>query len=112
MMEEQIIIWEAPKLEAPEFRLYYDSDGAVICYTGDKSIEGDNYIVIDSQTFAECRPDIRVINGKITKIQPNQVVHKLMPDDSEGISCHTEDISIIVDASEEHTKWKLKTYEL
>jgi hypothetical protein len=112
MMEEQTIIWEAPKIEAPEFRLYYDSDGNVICYTGDKSIEGDNYIVIDSQTFAECRPDVRVVNGKITKIQPNQVVHKLMPNDIEGISCHTEDISIIVDTSEEHTKWKLKTYEL
>jgi hypothetical protein len=112
MMEEQFIIWEAPKLEAPEFRLYYDADGRVICYTGDKSIEGDNYIVIDGQTFAECRPDIRVINGMITKIQPNQSVHKLMPDDSEGMSCHTEDISIIVDVSEEHTKWKLKTYEL
>jgi len=111
-MEEQTILWEAPKIEAPEFRLYYDSDGNVICYTGDKSIEGDNYIVIDSQTFAECRPDVRVVNGKITKSQPNQVVHKLMPNDSEGISCHIEDISIIVDASEEHTKWKLKTYEL
>ena len=111
-MEEQFIIWEAPKLEAPEFRLYYDDNGAVICYTGDKSIEGDNFIVIDRQTFAEGRPDLRVINGKITKSQPNQVVHKLMPNDSEGISCHTEDISVIVDASEEHTKWKLKTYEL
>ena len=112
MMEEQVIIWEAPTIEAPEFRLYYDDDGRVICYTGDKSLEGDNYIVIDSQTFAECRPDIRVINGKITKNQPNQVVHKLMPNDSEGMSCHTEDISIILDASEEHIKWKLKTYEL
>jgi len=112
MMEERIIIWEAPKLEAPEFRLYYDAEGAVICYTGDKSVEGDNYIVIDRHIFAEGRPDIRVINGKITKYQQNQVVHKLMPNDSEGITCHQEDISIIVDAGEEHTKWKLKTYEL
>lgn len=111
-MEEQFIIWEAPKLEAPEFRLYYDSDGAVICYTGDKSIEGDNYIVIDRHIFAEGRPDIRVINGKITKYQQNQVVHKLMPNDSEGIACSFDDISIVVDENEKHTKWKLKTYEL
>ena len=41
-----VIVWEPPKLEPPEFRLYYDDTGAVICYTGDKSIEG-NYIVID-----------------------------------------------------------------
>ena len=39
--EEYIILWEQPKLEPPEFRLYYDEHGAVICYTGDKSITGN-----------------------------------------------------------------------
>jgi hypothetical protein len=61
--EEFMIIWEAPKIEPPEFRLYYDEHGAVVCYTGDKSITG-NYIVIDALTFAQARPDVRVINGK------------------------------------------------
>lgn len=108
--EDFVIIWEAPKLVAPELRLYYDNDGKVICYSGDTSIQG-NYIVIDKQTFAEARPDIRVINGKISTAHPNQVVYKLMPGD-EGRACHKEDISIIVDANDEHTKWKLNTYEL
>ena len=110
--EEQFIIWDAPKLEKPEFRLYYDENGRIISYCGDKSIPGDNYIVIDAQTFAEGRHDLRIIDGKISKAQPNQVVYKLMPDSSEGITCHPKDISIIVDANEEHTKWKINVYEL
>jgi hypothetical protein len=111
--EEIIILWEAPIIVPPEFRLYYDEHGAVVCYTGDKSVVG-NYIVIDSLTFAQARPDVRVINGKISTVAPNAVVHKLMPNNSEGIDCHTEDISIIVDKSylDKTQKWKLTTYEL
>jgi hypothetical protein len=111
--EEYIIIWEQPKLETPEFRLYYDEHGAVVCYTGDKSVTG-NYIVIDALTFAQARPDVRVINGKISTVSPNAVVHKLMPSDSEGIDCSLEDISIVVDSSHstKTQKWKLTTYEL
>ena len=111
--EEYIILWEPPKLEPPEFRLYYDEHGAVVCYTGDKSVSG-NYIVIDSLTFAQARPDVRVINGKISTVAPNAVVHKLMPKNTEGIDCHLEDISILVDKKDykKTQKWKLTTYEL
>jgi hypothetical protein len=111
--EEFIILWEQPKLEPPEFRLYYDNQGAVVCYTGDKSVTGD-YIVIDALTFAEARPDIRVIDGKISRATPNAVVHKLMPSNAEGMNCYLEDISIIVDESYlgQIQKWKLITYEL
>ena len=111
--EDYVIIWEPPKLEPPEFRLYYDDAGAVICYTGDKSIQG-NYIVIDAQTFAAARPDIRVIDGKISTVAPNAVVYKLMPDKTEGKDCCSEDISILVDKSYsgEKQKWKLNIYEL
>lgn len=111
--EEYIIIWEQPKLEPPEFRLYYDEHGAVVCYTGDKSITG-NYIVIDAFTFAQARPDVRVINGKISTVASNAVVHKLMPSNDEGMQCYHEDISIIVNETciEKTQKWKLTTYEL
>jgi hypothetical protein len=108
--EDYVILWEAPKIVPPEFRLYYDDKGKVICYTGDKSLTG-NYIIIDALTFAEARPDIRVIDGKISRAQSNAVVYKLMPD-SKGISCHPEDISVIVDTNTINTKWNLHTYEL
>lgn len=109
--KDHVIIWEAPKLIPPEFRLYYDEHGKVICYTGDKSIEG-NYIVIDAMTFAEARPDVRVIDGKVLRYKAEAVVHKLMPNHTEGISCSIDDVSIVVKLSEPHTKWKLNTYEL
>ena len=109
--EDYVIIWEAPKLESPEFRLYYDEKGKVVCYSGDKSLEG-NYIVIDAMTFAEARPDVRVIDGKVSSLKAEAVVHKLMPNDTEGTTCSNEDISIIVNPMEPHIKWKLKTYEL
>ena len=109
--EDYIIIWEAPKLEPPEFRLYYDDKGKVVTYTCDK-LPG-NYIVIDALTFAEARPDLRIIDGKISRVQPNAVVYKLMPSE-EGVTCADEDLSIIVseDYTGKTTKWKLNCYEL
>ena len=109
--QDYVILWEQPKLEPPEFRLYYDDKGNVICYTGDKSITG-NYIVIDALTFAAARPDVRVIDGNISTVAPNAVVHKLMPNENEGVDCHVEDISIIIDTAGKKQKWKLTTYEL
>ena len=109
--QEQFIIWEAPKIEKPEFRLYYDDNGKVVCYCGDKSATG-NYIVIDTQTFAEARNDIRIIDGKISIGTNSATVYKLMPNIIEGTTCHPEDISIMVGANEEHTKWKINVYEL
>ena len=105
-----IIIWEAPKIVTPEFRLYYDEAGKVICYTCEK-LEG-NYIVIDAITYAQARPDIRIIDGKISTVSNHCIVSKLMPAISGGISCEEEDISIVSFDTEGITNWKLKTYEL
>ena len=110
--KDYVIIWEAPKIEPPEYRLYYDKNGKVICYCGDKSISGDNYIIIDSHVFSEARPDIRVINGKISTVPANSIVQKLIPNTNEGVACHVEDISIVVESTDKHLKWKLTTYEL
>ena len=73
-----------------------------------------NYIVIDSLTFAAARPDIRVIDRKISTVTSTAVVHKLMPNDTEGVDCHPEDISLVVDNTytDKKQKWKLTTYEL
>lgn len=105
--DDILILWEAPKIIPPEFRLYYDEAGKVICYTCEK-LEG-NYIIIDANTYAQARPDIRVINGKISNVLNHCIVSKLMPDLIEGQLCESEDVSIISDGG---TKWKLKTYEL
>ena len=109
--DDIIILWEAPKIVPPEFRLYYDKEtGKVICYTCEV-IEG-TYIVIDSITYAQARPDIRVINEKISTVQNHCVVSKLMPNNNEGQVCEAEDVSVISVDYIGITKWKLNTYEL
>lgn len=111
--EEYILVWEAPKIEAPEFRLYYDDKGQVITYTCEKP-EG-NYIVVDAQTFAEARPDARVLNGRLIKANSGSVISKLVPNKKEGITCAAEDASVIINKNTQKLKiqkWKLETYEL
>lgn len=107
MDNEHVIIYEAPVIEKPEFRLYYDDRGNVITYTCEK-LEG-NYIIIDRQTFAEARPDVRVVDGRLIRQGTGAVISRLYPSDN-GILCEAEDISII--AHTEGKYWKLKTYEL
>jgi hypothetical protein len=109
---EVLIVWEAPKIEPPEFRLYYDELGKVVCYSCEK-LKGA-FIVIDALTFACARPDIRVIDGRISTVPANAVVFKLMPNKTEGKSCVAEDISIIPDAGYlgNQLKWNHVRYEL
>jgi hypothetical protein len=110
--QDYVIIWEAPKLEKPEFRLYYDEKGHVITYTCEK-LDG-NYIIIDAMTFAQARPDVRVVDGKLSTVAPHAVITKLMPDKSKGRVCAMEDISVVVSSKDpiKKQKWKLNIYEI
>ena len=114
--EEYITVWEAPIIEAPEFRLYYKKDGTVDFYTCDKP-EGD-HIVIDAGVFAEARPDIKVIDGRISRNRPKAIVQKYKPSTS-GTLTSIDDISIIIDATKIKSKdakrvqhWELQTHEI
>ena len=114
-MSIQVVIWEAPVIEKPEFRLYYDDLGYVKFYTGGKP-EG-KYIVIDALTFAEARQDLRVIDGEIKRrVYDAAAVSKLFPSDAGGVMCEYDDVSVIIAADAADDKdgqyWKLKTYEL
>lgn len=104
--EDHLIIWEPPVLIPPEFRLYYDEAGKVLFYTCDKP-EG-NYIVIDAQTYAESRPDVRVVDGRIAQSSATTIA-RLYPSDS-GTLCEREDLSVITDQDGQY--WKLRINEL
>jgi hypothetical protein len=109
-IKEKMFIWEPKTLIKPEFRLYYDDTGTITCYSCEK-LEG-NYIVINAQTYAESRHDIKVVDGKITTNFSNAVVTRFTKD-TEGTLCSVEDMSIIVDNDDvEKQYWKLKVYEL
>jgi hypothetical protein len=107
---ETQIVWEATVVKPPEFRLYYDDRGAVVCYTTE-NLEG-NYVVIDALTFAQSRPDVRVVDGKVLQSFSGAVVSKLYPN-TVGMCCASEDISIVVDDTfqGDTTRWKLITHE-
>ena len=105
--EEYVIVWEAPELIKPEFRLYYDIRGSVLFYTCEKP-DGD-YIVIDALTFAEARPDIKVVDGRIVRTGSSTISSRLHLA-TEGTLCEAEDVSIITEANGQY--WKLKTVSL
>jgi len=112
--EDYILVWDAPKIEAPEFRLYYKKDGSVDFYTCDKP-EGD-YIVVDATVFAEARPDITVVDGRIKRVRPHAIIQKLRPSTS-GQLTSASDISIIINPDEIDDQvstqyWKMYNYEI
>lgn len=91
-----------------EFRLYYDDNGSVICYTSEASVNIDaKYIIIDAETYACTRYDVRVIDNKIVKFSNVSFINKLVP--GSGTKCHKDDIMIISDTNT--IEWKTKTYE-
>jgi hypothetical protein len=92
-----------------EFRLYYDDNGNVLYYTCDKP-EG-NYIVIDRQTYAECRHDIKVVDGKIINLNQIALISKLIPSTT-GTKCSIHDINIISEDSIETQYWNVRTNEI
>lgn len=101
---------QTPNTETPEFRVYYDDEGRVLFYTCEKP-EG-NYLVIDATIFAQARPDLRVIDGKLSSINPKAIISKLKPD-TEGKACAADDVSILVDDAYQGsiTNWKLSVHE-
>lgn len=106
-MDDVVVIWDSVSVDKPEFRLYYDEKGYVVTYTCEK-LEG-NYVVVDALTFAEARPDVRVVDGSLVKNNTGSVVSRLYKD-TEGTLCEVEDVSIITPTQGQY--WKLKTYEL
>ena len=94
-----------------EFRLYYDDNGSVICYTSEASVDfPHNYIVIDAFTYAASRYDVRVIDGEIVRFSDATFITKLVP--GKGQRCAKEDVMIVVEEyTGETIEWETKTYE-
>jgi len=106
----EYLVTEEVKTDPIEFRVYYDEKGTILFYTCEKP-EG-NYLIIDTQAFAEKRFDLKVIDGKLTRMIPGITIRKYKPDD-EGISCASEDLSVVANTDNiKQQKWKMSSYEL
>jgi len=87
-------------------RLYYNDNGVPLFYAAE-DLPG-NYIDIDGATYYESSMNVRVVDGKIIKIEPKVITYKLAPGEV-GTPCHPADVSVVVDISQPHTKWSLQT---
>ena len=92
------------------YRLYYTDQGLPLCYS-QEDLPG-NYIEIDQVMFSQTPTNIRIINGKIITIQPSITVKKLTPNTKSGIACDTRDVCVVVDGTQLHTKWNIKSNEI
>jgi hypothetical protein len=90
------------------YRLYHHDDGTPICYSMEELPH--NYIEIDVKTYNQRLPNVRVVDKKIVIINPASYVKKLMPG-AVGTPCDPNNICIVVNESNPHTKWSIKTNE-
>lgn len=97
--------YQWPEVKAVTWRLYYDDTGAPIEYSMEE--RSGNYINITPEQYARGNFHVRVIDGKIVELIKNRNHKKLVPDEY-GTPCHLNDITIVVDDSQPHVKWKLK----
>lgn len=106
----EFIVIEKQEIPVVEYRVYYNNHGNILFYTTEKP-EGD-FLVIDKQTYIEARYDLCVADKKLVKKVKGITIRKYKPD-SKGISCHKEDISILVKGNlKQNQKWKLHINEL
>lgn len=94
-----------PKLLS--WRLYYDEQGAPVCYSMEE-LPG-NYIEIDAETYARSPRNVRVIDGQLHYIH-TVTGHKLVPGPA-GVACDPRDVAVIVDDTQPHQRWSRRHYE-
>jgi hypothetical protein len=92
------------------YRLYHNDDGSPIIYS--MEVLPGNYIEVDPSTYALAPFNVRVIDGKLTYINPVITVKKLQPNDRNGTTCDPRDICVIVSTDQTHTKWTMVNNEL
>ena len=90
-------------------RLYHDDQGRPQFYSME-DLPG-TYIEVDAATYAEAPHDVVVRDGRLIRLEPRVVVHKLCPDTDQGTCCHPSSICVVVSPDLAHKKWKKKTYD-
>ena len=112
MTEEEFWqILHAPVESNPIFyRLYHDNGGSPIIYSME-ALPG-NYIEVDQETYVLAPFNVRVVDSKLNYIKPVVTVKKLQPTESNGTACNTQDVCVIVDQDQPHTKWTIVNNEI
>jgi hypothetical protein len=111
MTEEEFwaILHNAPEPTPVSYRLYYKDDGSPVIYSME-DLPG-NYIEVDQSTYVSTPFNVKVINGKLVYIKPVISIKKLQPSRN-GTACNPQDVCIVVDTNQPHTKWTIVNNEL
>lgn len=102
--------FEWPTITTPSYRLYYNEDGSPKCYSMEEM--PDKYIEVNAQIFCLQPQNVKVVDGKLTFIEPLINVQKLSPNEQSGVSCHIKDVCVIVSENQPHIKWKKQINEV
>lgn len=95
------------------YKLYYDAEGRVVTYTTQP--QAGNYIEITREQFAEARPDVLVVDGRIVTTHTVTVANKLVEvQNMPALAASSWDINIIVDTAQDgdFKLWRLKSHDL
>ena len=101
--------WQAWSQQTPPpqkifYRLYYNEDGHPLFYSME-DLPG-LYISIDQELFSRSPRNIRVIKNKIVFL--DQLTSKKLIPSEHGTACRPDNVSIITNEQEPHTKWALQ----
>jgi len=102
--------WEALKnLQWPDaqpifYRCYYREDGTPDFYTME-DLPGA-WIEVSREVYLQAPSNARVIDGELKILEPQKLVSKLKPDQSQGTPCDTRDVCVVVDQGSKSIFWK------
>ena len=99
------VLRDAPRPIVQTRRLYHDDQGRVLFYTME-DLAG-TYIEVDSETYAQARTDVQIVEGKVVVLPKISEILKLKPSQT-GTSCDPRDICIVVDQDQPHVRWNRK----
>jgi hypothetical protein len=86
------------------YRLYYDKQGLPLFFSQEDLV--GNYIDITREEYINPPKHFKVVDGNIVLIETAEV-KRLYPSET-GVSCHPDDISVVVQDSKTNIKWSMK----
>ena len=92
------------------YRLYYNDDGTLICYSME-DLPG-NYIDIDQETYSRSPGNIKVVAGKLIEIILANTVTQMQPNLDNGLPCDPRDICVVVSVVDPHIKWGVQINDI
>lgn len=109
MTEEEFwaILHAVPEVKPIFYRLYHKDDGTPIVYSME-DLPG-KYIEVDQETYTLASYNVRVVDEKLIEVIPKTYIRKLAP--GTGTPCADDDVSIVVEQTQPHTKWSIKEHE-